>query len=150
MLPPQSGDSHEIRGVIALWRAVLVQHIMDAKSRSSKPEADYYRNQALHFLFDDTRNFRMVCELADLNPDKVRQKLHAARERGFIWRAGNQQATKAQEKITTRKQRRAVLVELGLFPKLEKRPAPKKLKPRARGNHIRALRQFSTQMELTF
>jgi hypothetical protein len=79
-----SGPSGDIRAIQALWRAVLVQQVMDAKSRSSKPEAFYNRNQATHWLFEDQRDFRMVCDMADLDPDRVRHQLRHARERGFL------------------------------------------------------------------
>lgn len=147
------GENNEMRPWVALWRAVLVQNIMDAKSRSSKPEASYYRHKALHFLFDDNKDFRTVCDLADLNPDVVRQKLREARERGFIWRAGDGQTptkhdAKRADRIERIQDKRAILIEFGLFPKLEVVHAPRRRgRPAARS---RFLGERASQFELSF
>jgi hypothetical protein len=140
-------DNTQAEHLSAIWRAVLVQHIMDAKSRSSKPESDYYRHKALHFLFDDKKDFRAVCELADLNPDVVRHKLHQARERGFIWRVGDgAQPTKPKPTAA-----REILIEQGVFSRLGREEKPLRQKHGGRASsHILALRQFSTQLELGF
>lgn len=139
-----------MRGHIALFAAILTQQLMDAKSRSNKPEKAYYREQALHWLFDNKRDFQMVCDFAGLDPDYTRERLLAAQKRGFIWREGDgTQAVKERVRLP-RARRREILIELGLFPRLEPKHAPVRSKRPARNSHIRALRQFSTQLELSF
>jgi hypothetical protein len=92
-------------GIHALWRAVILQAIQDAKSRSSKREMVFHRNQAEHWLFDDRQDFSTVCDLAGYEPDSIRRKCREAKERGFLWRAGQPQKTreeKAQEQLAFR------------------------------------------------
>lgn len=75
----------EINSYRRLWAAVLLQQIMDAKSRSNKPEKKLYRNHALYWLFDNKEDFKMVCDFADLDWQTIRKKCLEAKERGFIW-----------------------------------------------------------------
>lgn len=70
----------------SLWRAVITQALMDAASRSRKPEAIRQRHEALEWLLGITRDFEIVCDNAGLDPDYVRTEARAALRRGFVWR----------------------------------------------------------------
>jgi hypothetical protein len=78
----QSFADHES----GLWRAVITQALMDAASRSRKPEAIHNRQEALEWLLGLTPDFESVCDNAGLNPDYVRTEARKALHRGFIWR----------------------------------------------------------------
>lgn len=69
-----------------LWRAVITQALMDAASRSRKPEAIHNRHEALEWLLGLTSDFESVCDNAGLNPDYVRTEARKALHRGFVWR----------------------------------------------------------------
>lgn len=62
-----------VRGEVALWRAVLLQALIDATCRSAKPEARFQRREALEWLTGNGRDFAMVCDLAQVNPVYMRR-----------------------------------------------------------------------------
>lgn len=142
--PCQDREIHEdaeIRGYAALWRAVFVQQLMDAKSRSSKSEARYNRTMALAWLLDNEVDFSMVCDFAGLDPDLTRSKVREAQKRGFIWSARKPQLTRFEQE--QRRRERTTLFDLGILPE---QFAPHRVKRRnfaTRGIEAR-------QMELTF
>jgi hypothetical protein len=74
----QETESHR-----ALWRAVISQQIMDAKNVSNKSEKKWLKSQALHWLFHNNTDFRMVCDLAGWDPDYVRSLCVTAQGHGF-------------------------------------------------------------------
>lgn len=74
------------RGYQRLWRAVLLQQIQDAKSQSRDEERHFDRHTARHWIFENRRDFAIVCELAGLDPDYVRRRIDAAAAREFHWR----------------------------------------------------------------
>jgi hypothetical protein len=102
---PDAGNSDN-DGCVALWRAVLAQAIMDAKSRRTKQEYGYIRNTAIFWLLENTVDFTMVCDFAGYEPDATRKLILNAQARGFIWRAGDHQRTKHD---------RASMDDLGTF-----------------------------------
>ena len=61
-------------GEEALWRAVITQAFMDAKSDSTKREMNYTRAHAISWLSGYSEDFNLVCDLADMNSDEVRRK----------------------------------------------------------------------------
>lgn len=67
----------------ALWRAVIVQQIMDAKTTSRNPEKCSLKSRALEWLFHDESDFAMVCDLAGWEPDYVRWLCLRAQKHGF-------------------------------------------------------------------
>ena len=91
---PAHDDAADNDGCVALWRAVLAQAIMDAKSRRTKDEYRYIRNTAIFWLLENTTDFAMVCDFAGYEPEATRKLILNAQERGFIWRAGDKQPTK--------------------------------------------------------
>ena len=74
----------------ALWRAVITQALMDAKSRSMKPEKVQDRKEALEWLYAESaevmEDFEEVCALAGYNAGWVSTKCREARARGYFWR----------------------------------------------------------------
>lgn len=52
----------------AMWRAVILQMVTDAISRSRKQEARRNRREAVAWLTGNSRDFRTVCDLAGYDP----------------------------------------------------------------------------------
>jgi hypothetical protein len=114
----------------SLFRAVILQAVTDAKSRSNKREKLTYKHEAEHWLFSDRKDFAMVCELAGWHPDQVRRKAMDARARGFFWKNAPEQAIKVSTQPQKRGRKRAQ-VQMVLPFKVRPHPAPPK-KPRCR------------------
>ena len=76
-------DDPESERCHALWRAVIIQQIMDAKTTSRNPEKLSQKNCALEWLFHNKGDFTMVCDLAGWEPDYVRSLCVRAQKRGF-------------------------------------------------------------------
>ena len=70
---------------IKLWRGVLLQLIIDATGYSGHNGGDRY--QAWNLLIENRRDFRELCELADVNPDFIRDTVkgvcHGETSRAF-------------------------------------------------------------------
>ncbi len=62
------------RGEQAMWRAVITQAFMDARSLSHKEEMRSHRIKARQWLCGMSDDFRRICEYAGLDPTYVRQK----------------------------------------------------------------------------
>ena len=88
------------RGETAVWRSVITQAIMDARSNSMKSDAKRHKREALEWF--DTCAFREVCLLADLDPDATREKIRTAIDNDVQWRlpAGQGWRTKGRELLT--------------------------------------------------
>lgn len=71
----------------ALWRAVIVQALMDAASGSDKYEAAQARNEAVIWLRGSSADFATVCYYAGYDPEFVRMMVKKALENGCRWRA---------------------------------------------------------------
>lgn len=63
-----------VKGEKAIWHAVITQAMMDALSNSSKREEQYHKEEAIHWLTGNSKNFRTVCTLAGMDADVVREK----------------------------------------------------------------------------
>lgn len=59
----------------AVWRAVIVQAVTDALSRSKKREMIRHKREALAWLTGFSRDFRTVCEHAGFDPTYIREKV---------------------------------------------------------------------------
>lgn len=62
----------------SLWRSVISQALSDATTNSRKADMRYYRQKAIEWLLGSDDDFIMVCNLAELEPEYVRQKALAA------------------------------------------------------------------------
>jgi len=76
-------DDPESQHCHAMWRAVIVQQIMDAKTTSHNPEKQSRKHHALDWLFHNEDDFTMVCDLAGWEPDYVRSLCVRAQKHGF-------------------------------------------------------------------
>ena len=57
---------------IRLWQAVIQQQFADMRDQNKKEDCEILRSQARHWLLQDRRDFSLVCELAGVNPERVR------------------------------------------------------------------------------
>ena len=77
-----------------LWRAVIMQALLDMRSQSNKPEAKRDRQEAILWFrrgqTDYEVTFDMACDLADLDPQWVFEQGIAASRRNFQWRKERQ------------------------------------------------------------
>jgi len=83
-----SASNEEEWRIKALWRAVLVQALLDAKNPSKKTAIKLYHEQAEDWLFGNGCDFNFVCMMADLEPGKVKWQAKLAKHRGYKWRKG--------------------------------------------------------------
>ena len=86
-----------------MWVAVITQAMMDALSRSKQAEARYYKQEAIHWLSDNSRDFVEVCLLAGLSPDYVRTKAKRAMVKPTSWRAAPGKGRRYLERKAYRK-----------------------------------------------
>lgn len=68
-IPTQHGEE------TCLWRAVITQACVDATTRSQKDENIKIKKDALAWLSKQGEDFDLVCELANLDPDYVYERL---------------------------------------------------------------------------
>ena len=71
----------------SMWRAVVVQALMDASSMSKKAEMQQYKREALVWLRGNSEDFFTVCYYAGLDPECTREMIKDALARGCNWRA---------------------------------------------------------------
>lgn len=65
-----------VTGEILLWRAVIDKAARDAFGYT---DSNIYKQQALSWFFHNrSQSFRFVCDLADLDPDAVRDHFFKA------------------------------------------------------------------------
>ncbi|HSQ97271.1 MAG TPA: hypothetical protein VLL98_00965, partial [Rickettsiales bacterium] len=64
----------------ALWKAVILQALVDLQSNSKKKIANTYRIKALMWFNLKNENFIKICNLADLDPKYVSQKAKKVKE----------------------------------------------------------------------
>lgn len=76
-----------VRAERAMWVAVITQAMMDALSKSAKPEEQFNKFEATRWLTGNSIQFRNVCSLAGLDPDYVRVRAKKALANGISWRA---------------------------------------------------------------
>lgn len=60
-----------------LWRSVVTQAIVDATTIPRNTKMRIEKDQAINWLLSDKKDFCLVCEMADLNPQLV---MHFAKE----------------------------------------------------------------------
>lgn len=64
-------EEKNLKGEVAIWRAVIIQALSDLQLPSSNARYRRWRSQAIKWFKDADENFSMVCECADLSPEKV-------------------------------------------------------------------------------
>jgi hypothetical protein len=76
-----------VRGERAVWRAVIVQALMDASCQSKKKESQQAREESLVWLRGRSVDFATVCYYAGFEPEYVRRMIRGCLERNCAWRA---------------------------------------------------------------
>lgn len=76
----------EIPKYIALWRAVLVQQIQDARNNQQKTEFLLVKKTSTLWLDVGNPDFRTVCDYAFLDPWYVMRLLNKAKQNNYRWR----------------------------------------------------------------
>lgn len=74
------------RPEIGLWKAVIMQSVLDIMSNSSRASDVLAKKVAIDWLNLKNENFLKVCGYADLNPEWVLKKIKYALENPRTWR----------------------------------------------------------------
>lgn len=77
---------YPVRGEMAMWRAVITQALTDAATDSRKAEAQFHKNEALHWLTGRSEDFSTVCHYAGFEPGYIRRMVKNALARQCKWR----------------------------------------------------------------
>ena len=83
----------------ALWRAVIVQALMDAACGSKKPEALQAKQEAEIWLRGNSLDFMTVCHHAGFEPRYLQKMIRTALERNCQWRALPGQGSRRKEHL---------------------------------------------------
>lgn len=75
-----SNDNFYYRGEIALWKAVILQAMVDLQSNSRKKIANTYRIKALMWFNLKNKDFLTVCNYAGLDPKYVYERAIKVKE----------------------------------------------------------------------
>ncbi len=87
-LPEQEkGGVSPVESERALWRAVIVQALMDASCGSAKQEAQQDKHDALIWLRGNSRDFFTVAWYAGFEPEYLREMVARSLEGNCRWRA---------------------------------------------------------------
>ena len=70
----------------AIWKAVIMQAIIDATNNSKKPEFKTMKRQALQWLEGKSQDFKRVCRLAGLDEKYVINKAKYAIYNTHKWK----------------------------------------------------------------
>jgi hypothetical protein len=70
----------------ALWKAVIMQAVLDVMSNSKRASEILAKNTARDWLSEKNANFIKVCGYAGLSPNWVIKKIEYALENPRIWR----------------------------------------------------------------
>lgn len=82
----ESFDEKPTDSCTALWRAVIMQALIDAGNNFKRPEYKSYKAHAISWLSGGSDDFLEVCSLADLEPDYVKKMAKEAISRSCKWR----------------------------------------------------------------
>jgi hypothetical protein len=96
-----------VQGESAIWVAVITQAMMDALTRSRNPEIIYFKNEAIHWLTGNSKDFVLVCLLAGMDPDYVRQKAKKALLAPIAWRAAPGSGKRYKERKAYREKQKS-------------------------------------------
>lgn len=75
-----SNDNLYFKSEIALWKAVILQALVDLQSNSKKKIANTYRIKALMWFNLKNKEFLTVCNYAGLDPKYVYEKSRLIKE----------------------------------------------------------------------
>jgi len=75
-LPPENGSPRI--GEVALWRRVVILALLDFCNTSELPKVQKTQREAEEWLRFNKSKFTAVCELADIDPVKLRRMVQIA------------------------------------------------------------------------
>ena len=82
----QRGRDIDSAGEVGLFRAVIMQALLDSVSNSKRTEDIVEKRKALEWFDINNNDFRHVCEMANLNCEWVLKKSSIAILNGCKWR----------------------------------------------------------------
>lgn len=100
-----------VRSEKALWKAVITQSMMDALSRSSKPEEQFHKHEAIRWLTTNQKDFITVCHLAGEDPEYIRKQALQAMRAPRLWRAEAGKGARYEERREYRRRLKTVVKE---------------------------------------
>lgn len=108
--------NYMVKGEVALWRAVITQALMDAGSNSNKRSARIEKAQAISWLSGASKDFAIVCSMAEYEPSYVKQKAKEAIKRGCVWKKSEKKKVAAKKSgikklMETKKDSRGTLIK---------------------------------------
>ncbi len=80
--------SHRHCGEVSLFRAVIMQALLDSVNNSKRMEDILEKRKAVKWFNLDDEDFIYVCKLANFSPVWVLEKAKVAIQKGCKWRAG--------------------------------------------------------------
>lgn len=87
IMEPDQEPYDAVRGERAVWRAVILQALMDAACMSHKKENQQAKQEAMVWLRGTSPDFVQVCHFAGFEPEYVRRMIRGCLERNCTWRA---------------------------------------------------------------
>lgn len=86
-------------GETALWRAVILQAVYDARSNNRKVWDRHNKELCRVWLTGNSTDFEMVCDYAGYNPEYIRAHVKKALDKDDLWRkpVGQGWRTKAHQ-----------------------------------------------------
>jgi hypothetical protein len=93
----------------ALWRAVIMQALIDAGNNFKRAEYKNYKAQAISWLSGNSDDFLEVCMLADMEPDYVKKMTKLALARNCKWRNDNPDKNNKKTKASRRERMALIL-----------------------------------------
>ncbi len=108
-----TGPYDSVTAERSMWVAVITQAMMDALSRSRKPEDQFSKFEATRWLTSNSAPFRNVCMLAGLDPDYVRTRAKKALASSTSWRAGAGEGKRYEERKAYRERIKAQSIPHG-------------------------------------
>jgi hypothetical protein len=107
-------------GEQALWRAVIMQAMVDATTSTCKPELVYHKIEAIKWLTENGDDFVDVCERAAMDLDLVRVRAKKAMANPGQWRteAGLSERYEERREMRARKRIARHFERVEQFPPL--------------------------------
>lgn len=85
------------RGEVSLWRAVVMQALIDCHTMSKRTEDQRARRDGFSWFCKKNPDFIKVCEHANMEPDYVLRRAKDAILRGCAWKKDENKAQKLSQ-----------------------------------------------------
>lgn len=79
-------NEHKHTYEVSLWRAVILQTILDCLTQSKRTENIKARREAISWFNSENKDFSVVCQFADLEPSFVLKCVKYALVNQSAWR----------------------------------------------------------------